>query len=87
LALLLGIGVRIAVIPMIFTMCVAIYTVHWGAFGGQNNGMEFPLTLAVVLLSLGLTGPGRLSVSAMIRMCACKASAQSEAPDLQPQQA
>jgi putative oxidoreductase len=66
LALLLGIGVRIAVIPMVFTMLVAVYTVHWGVFSNQNQGMEYPLTLAVVLLALGLLGPGRLKIPARI---------------------
>src|SRR5262245_31308761 len=35
LALLLGVGTRIAAIPMIFTMLVAIVTVHHSAFDSQ----------------------------------------------------
>jgi putative oxidoreductase len=62
LLLLLGIAVRVAVIPMIFTMLVAIVKVHSGAFSLQHKGMEYALTLGLVLLGLGLTGPGRFVV-------------------------
>ena len=61
--LLLGTGTRIAAVPMAFTMLVAIATVHSGAFDAQKGGMEFPLTLAVVLTALALIGPGRLTVA------------------------
>jgi putative oxidoreductase len=64
LALLLGFT-RIAAVPLAFTMMVAVTVVHPGAFGG-NNGMEFPLTLAMVLVGLLLMGGGRLSVARLI---------------------
>jgi putative oxidoreductase len=60
--LILGMGMRIAIIPAIFTMVVAIAKVHPHAFGSKNGGMEYPLTLGVVLLGLVFTGPGRFSV-------------------------
>lgn len=63
LAVLSGFGTRIATVPMIFNMLVAIIMVHGKAFSAQNGGMEYPLTLALVLLGLGLTGPGALSLS------------------------
>ena len=66
IALGLGLWSRIAVIPMIVTMLVAIVMVHHSAFSAQNDGMEYPLTLAVVLLGLGLTGPGKFSVGALL---------------------
>lgn len=62
LILLIGTGTRIAAIPMSFNMFVASFVVHWGAFDARNQGMEYPLTLAVVLAGLALTGPGRLAV-------------------------
>lgn len=62
--LISGVGVRFAVVPMVFTMLVAIFTVHGGAFDSQKGGMEYPLTLAVMLISLGLAGPGRYTLAA-----------------------
>jgi putative oxidoreductase len=67
LALLCGFGVRIAVLPMVFTMLVASFAVHGDAFSVQKGGMEYPLTLAVVLVGLGLTGAGRFTVVGAIR--------------------
>jgi putative oxidoreductase len=62
LCLISGLWVRIAVIPMAATMAVAIALVHPNAFALERNGMEYPLTLAVVLLGLAFTGAGRLSL-------------------------
>jgi putative oxidoreductase len=61
LAVLLGVATRLAVIPMVFNMTVAIVMVHSGAFSIQKGGMEYALTLAVVLAAVSLCGPGRLS--------------------------
>jgi putative oxidoreductase len=66
IVLLLGTGTRLAAIPMAFTMLVAIATVHHSAFGLQNNGMEYALTLGVVVAALGLLGPGRLTIGNLI---------------------
>jgi putative oxidoreductase len=63
--LLAGTGTRIAVIPMAFTMLVAIATVHRGGFNAQSGGMEYPLTLGVVLVALALIGPGHLTVGGL----------------------
>jgi putative oxidoreductase len=67
LALLLGLATRLAVVPMVVTMLVASFMVHGKAFSVQNGGMEYPLTLAVVLVGLGLTGPGALALDAVLR--------------------
>jgi putative oxidoreductase len=66
LVLLLGVGTRIAAVPMAFTMLVAILTVHSSAFDAAAGGMEYTLTLGVVLVALALTGPGRLTVARLI---------------------
>ena len=66
LVLLLGTGARIAAIPMAFTMLVAILTAHRGAFDARAGGMEYPLTLGVVLVALALVGPGRLTVGKLV---------------------
>ena len=63
--LLVGTGTRIAAIPMAFTMLVAIATVHRGGFSAQSGGMEYPLTLGVVLVALALTGPGHFTAAGL----------------------
>ena len=60
--LLLGTGTRLAAIPMAFTMLVAILTAHRTGFNAATGGMEYALTLGVVLVGLALIGPGRLTV-------------------------
>lgn len=61
LVLIAGVGVR-AVVPFtVFTMLVAAFMSHGGAFDSQKGGMEYPLTLAVVMLGILLTGPGALT--------------------------
>lgn len=66
LLVLLGLALRVAVIPMVFTMLVAILLVHRSAFSLQHNGMEYALTLGLVLLGLGFTGAGRMSLDAAL---------------------
>jgi putative oxidoreductase len=63
IVLLLGTGTRIAAIPMAFTMLVAIATVHRSGFNAQSGGMEYPLTLGVVLVALALMGPGHFTAN------------------------
>jgi putative oxidoreductase len=92
--LLVGTGTRIAAIPMAFTMLVAIATVHRGGFSAQSGGMEYPLTLGVVLFALVLLGPGRFTVSRLFtglpyrvigsRAPAARAIVQSEAAAVAP---
>ena len=67
LLVLVGLLTRLATIPLIFTMFVAIWTVHRTAFGSQSGGMEYPLTLACIAASITLLGPGRLSIDACRR--------------------
>lgn len=59
LALVTGISMRLATLPLIFTMGVAIVVVHARTMSMMQNGFEYPLTLAVVLAGLACTGPGR----------------------------
>ncbi len=68
--LLLGTGARLAAIPMAFNMAVACLTVHLHkGFGAQAGGMEYPLTLGVVLLALVLLGPGRITIGRLFGRC------------------
>ncbi|MFQ5845161.1 MAG: DoxX family protein [Planctomycetota bacterium] len=62
--LLLGLFVRLAVVPLIFVMVVGILTVHRGAFSAEKGGMEYALTLAVTLAVIGLLGPGKYALKA-----------------------
>lgn len=66
LSLLLGLGVRVMGVPLTITMLVAAFMVHGKAFSAQNNGMEYPLTLAFIAAGLALTGAGRLSLDHLL---------------------
>ena len=66
LVLLLGTGTRLAAVPLIVTMLVATFTAHYG-FDAARGGMEYALTLAVVLTGLLLMGPGRFTLLRLIR--------------------
>jgi putative oxidoreductase len=61
-ALVTGFGQRLLAVPLVFTMLVGAFTAHAGAFDATAGGMEYPLTLAVVVSALGLLGPGRLAL-------------------------
>jgi putative oxidoreductase len=67
LALLAGVGTRVAVVPLVVTMLVASFVAHGKAFDILKGGMEYPLSLAVILVGLALTGPGVLTAAAALR--------------------
>ncbi len=67
IVLLLGVGARIAAIPMTFNMIVAIVTAHLSAFDVRQGGMEYALTLAVVLAAIALMGPGSLTARRLLQ--------------------
>ncbi len=61
--LALGLGTRIISIPLMFTMLVAIFTVHFSnGFAAGSNGFEIPLYYFLMLFLLLIYGPGRISV-------------------------
>ena len=67
LLVLLGLATRLAVVPIVFTMGVAVFVAHDPTiFDSQKGGVEYPLTLGVILIGLGLTGPGRVSIDALV---------------------
>ena len=82
--ILLGVGLltRLAVIPMVFTMLVASFAVHGSAFSIQQGGMEYALTLAVVLTGLGLTGAGALSLDRLVSRCRRREKVEEPEPIL-----
>lgn len=64
LALLLGLAVPLAAVPLTFTMLVAAFTAHSG-FNTAAGGNEYPLVLAVASAALGLMGPGAYALPAL----------------------
>lgn len=76
----LGVATRMACIPLIFTMCVAAFVVHSKDPWTMSKGAELfmsgaakswsskqpALMFAAVFLALLLTGPGRVSVDAIV---------------------
>lgn len=63
LAFLTGVLTRTAALPTAFAMLVGALTAHSG-FDSTQGGMEYPLVLAAAAVSLGLMGPGRVSLGA-----------------------
>lgn len=60
LALLTGVAFRWLMVPLAFTMLVAAFVGHGDkGFDAGGGGMEYPLTLALVVAGLFWTGPGR----------------------------
>ena len=51
------------------TMIVAAIAVHWqGGLFAMTNGIELPLLYAAAAIAIGLTGPGALSLDALLRI-------------------
>ena len=63
----LGLATRFISIPLLFTMVVAIVTVHLGnGFEAGNNGFEIPLYYLIMLTVLLFTGPGKFSIDNLL---------------------
>ncbi|MFC1783993.1 DoxX family protein [Candidatus Neomarinimicrobiota bacterium] len=62
-----GLATRLISIPLMVVMIVAITTVHLGnGFEAGNNGFEIPIYYLLMLFSLLITGPGKISLDALI---------------------
>lgn len=63
----LGLATRFISIPLMFTMVVAILTVHLGnGFEAGNNGYEIPLYYFLMLFALLVNGSGKISLDYLI---------------------
>ena len=63
----LGLATRIISIPLMFTMVIAIITVHLNnGFEAGNNGFEIPLYYFLMLFVLVVNGAGKISVDNLI---------------------
>lgn len=61
---LLGLGTRLAVIPLIFTMVTIVFVVHINdPFGRQ----ELPLLYLLIYITLLITGAGKYSIDQVIK--------------------
>jgi len=66
LALAAGLLTRPVSFAAAFNMGVATWKAHWkNGFYGQG-GFEFPLLLGTAALTIGLTGPGAISLDALL---------------------
>jgi putative oxidoreductase len=63
LFLIIGLFTRFAAIPLIITMCVALFKEHKGDVFGNGETVALFLTGYIVLL---LCGPGKVSVDGMV---------------------
>ena len=65
--LVLGLGIRIISIPLMVTMLVAIFTIHFSnGFAAGDNGFEIPLYYFLMLFVLLTHGAGKYSVDQLI---------------------
>lgn len=65
--LVLGFGTRLIAIPLIITMFVAIYTVHWDhGFAASEGGIQIPLYFLIMLFTLLAYGSGKISLDYLI---------------------
>jgi len=65
--LFLGLATRLISIPLMVVMIVAVTTVHLGnGFEAGNNGFEIPIYYLLMLFSLLVTGPGKISIDSLI---------------------
>ena len=63
LLLIFGFFTRLAAIPLLVVMQVAIFKVHWAnGFFLQNHGFEYPFVISGALVALFALGSGAFSI-------------------------
>lgn len=76
-ALILGIGVAYAALPLSVIMLVAILTVHLPAGFALPNGYEFALTVLAATIAQGAVGAGAFSLESVFRQKSLAAAGQT----------
>ncbi len=66
LALILGLGTRLAAAPLAFAMLVAVTVAHGAGGFFLPTGFDYALTLLTLSLGLILTGPGAIALDNVI---------------------
>ena len=67
LCLALGLLTRLAAVPIIGFLAIAIVTYHWQfGFNWENRGIEYPLFWSIVVFHFLVRGGGAWSIDAMI---------------------
>ena len=66
LALIAGFGTRFIAWPLAFAMLVAVGMVHLGGGFFAPAGFEYPLTLLIASIGLGLTGSGAFAIDSLL---------------------
>lgn len=56
--LIVGLGTRLVVIPLLFTMMVAVFVIHINDGIGKQ---ELPLLYAIIFIAIAITGAGKYS--------------------------
>lgn len=79
-ALILGLGTRLASLPLAFTMFIAVTTVHLSGGFFLPAGYEYALTMLVASLGLGLTGSGAFALDGLLFTGKAGAPALDTAP-------
>lgn len=78
--LFFGFATRVISVPLMFLLGVAIATVHLhNGYEPGNNGFAIPLLYGLMLFSLFVRGPGRISIDAWLKRrscCRCEKSQQ-----------
>ena len=67
LLLALGLLTPLAAAALIGQAVVIVFAVHWAkGFWNANGGWEFPIALAAGVVAIALTGPGAISLDAVL---------------------
>ena len=64
LGFILGILFRLCLIPMIFTMCIALFVIH---AGDPFAAKELSLMYLTIFVLMYVTGPGRYSIDGILK--------------------
>jgi putative oxidoreductase len=66
--LFLGLATRIITLPLMVMMLIGIFMIHWGnGFEATKNGVEIPLYYTIMLFTLFIIGPGRISLDQVLK--------------------